>query len=477
MKLALRCAIPVLVCGVGLAHAQISRFKHIVVIMQENRSPDSLFYSLCRPPFGSAKNCSTTPTDKQYNIQTSNWLDKTSPGGTIQPAPTPLGGVYGLNHGQPEFFAQCDADAIGACRMDGAASIQCNGTCPAHPQFKYVDNSTRILDPYLQLVTQYGWANYMFATQQGASFPAHQFIFGGTSAPSAEDDAMAIFAVENMIIAKGVTNHSAGCIADATTRVRLNGPHGYSDLVYPCFEHNTIPDILPGFSWRYYSPGAGSIWTAPDAISHICQSSGPGGQCEGAEWTDNVDVHPPDVLADISSCNLRNISWVIPSLYNSDHPQGIDNTGGPSWVASIVNAVGNNPRCPNGETYWNNTAILITWDEWGGWYDHEPPTILSGIQGDYQLGLRVPLIVVSAYTPAGFKSNVRHDFGSILLFIEHNFRVKAGALNFADQRATNNLGSFFRLNTAPRPFNTIPAPLDANYFLNDKRPPMDPDDD
>jgi hypothetical protein len=76
----------------------------------------------------------------------------------------------------------------------------------------------------------------------------------------------------------------------------------------------------------------------------------------------------------------------------------------------------------------SNTKVL----PWGGWYDHEPPVILAKPQGDYQYGFRVPLLVVSAYTPAGYINNVRHDFGSILRFIEFNFGITQGALNFAD---------------------------------------------
>jgi phospholipase C len=234
--------------------------------------------------------------------------------------------------------------------MDGAAGVSCTSTCPANPQFKFVDNTTGILDPYLKLATQYGWANYMFQTNQGPSFPAHQFIFGGTSAPNAADDAMGIFASENMTIKKGVTNKSAGCIADATTRVELIRPNPAPPpqgkeftSVYPCFDHNTIPDILPAqFSWRYYAPGAGSIWTAPDAISHICKSTGPSGTCEGAEWKDNVDLTPSHVFTDIGACKLRSVSWVIPAGQNSDHAGSPSNTGGPSWVASVVNAISNN---------------------------------------------------------------------------------------------------------------------------------------
>jgi phospholipase C len=246
--------------------------------------------------------------------------------------------------------------------------------------------------------------------------------------------------------------------------------------VYPCFEHATMPDLFSAsVTWKYYAPSAGSIWTAPTAINHICVSSGPGGHCTGAEWNNNVDLRPADVLKDIANCELRSVSWVIPTAQNSDHA-GRNDGSGPSWVASIVNAIGNNNDC-DGMGYWNDTAIFITWDDWGGWYDHEPPTILPGDQGDYQYGFRVPLLVVSAYTPAGLISNVRYDFGSILRFIELNFGIQEGALNFADRRAASDLRPFFDIKMAPRTFTEIAAPKTADFFLRDKRPLAGPDDE
>ncbi len=460
-------------CGAIFAHAQISSFKHVIVVVQENRSPDNLFQGLCTSPFGTSNSCSSNPTGSQYDIQTSNWLDKTSSTGTTQPTTVELDNDYDPNHAHKDFTTQCDADA-GVCRMDGAADNTCVGTCPAKPPFHYVNNSTSILNPYLTIATEYGWANYMFQTNQGPSFPAHQFIFGGTSAPSAADDAAGIFAAENVYPSLAV----AGCIALATTTVKLIDINGESQTIYPCFEHQTLSDLLSdvGVSWKYYTPGAGSVWTAPDAIKHICGPSAPtGGTCLGSEWVNHVHIGAADLLTDIAKCNLKQVNWVAPTGANSDHPN--NNTGGgPSWVASIVNAIGNNPECKDKEIYWNNTAILITWDDWGGWYDHEPPTFLAGVQGDYQYGFRVPFMVVSAYTPAAYVDNNRMDFGTVLRFLEHNFGIAEGALNFADARASGNLAEFFNLKQAPRVFQTIPAPLDANYFINDKTPPTDPDD-
>src|SRR5207302_3998739 len=136
--------------------------------------------------------------------------------------------------------------------------------------------------------------------------------------------------------------------------------------------------------------------------------------------------------SDISTnCKLRGVSWVTPNEPNSDHSGDIAATGGPSWVASIVNAVGTSTcRNPDGSSYWNSTAIIVTWDDWGGWYDHVRPSIEAYPQGGFQMGFRVPLIVVSAYTPAGYINNVRMDFGSVIRFVERNFGVKEGALTF-----------------------------------------------
>jgi phospholipase C len=341
-----------------------------------------------------------------------------------------------------------------------------------------VDNSKNIVTPYITMATQYGWANYMFQTNQGPSFPAHQFLFGGTSAPSAADDAAGIFASENMsTTGLAGANGAAGCTAPSTTTVEVINPTGgENSKTYPCFEHQTMADILPSsFTWRYYAPNATSIWTAPNAIQHICQSTGPDGNCVGQPWTKNVDLTPANVLKDIAACNLRSVSWVIPTGQNSDHANDNDG-GGPSWVAAIVNAIGNSSKCDGNSGYWKNTAIVITWDDWGGWYDHEPPTILPKPGGDYQYGFRVPLVVVSAYTPVGYIDNQRYDFGSILRFVQHNFGITEGSLNFADARASNDLTAFFQLTSTPRAYRTINAPKSANFFLHDRRKATDPDD-
>ncbi len=144
--------------------------------------------------------------------------------------------------------------------------------------------------------------------------------------------------------------------------------------------------------------------------------------------------------------------------------------GGPSWVASIVNSIG-------GRT-WANTAIILTWDDWGGWYDHvPPPQVLANCSQwgcGYVYGFRVPMIVISPYAKPAYTSHVTHDFGSILKFVEETFNLPS--LGYADAPA-DDLADCFNFSQTPIPFKTIAAPLKADHFLNDKRPPTDPDDD
>jgi hypothetical protein len=424
----------------------------------------------------------------------------------------------------------CDPDPVTQeCRNDGAWKT----SSPAGSSYAYVENapvtnsngsSGHLLDPYLTLAKTYGWANSMYQTNQGPSYPAHQFIFSGTSAMTADDDAKSTFVSENFN--NKVVSNNAGCLAleGATNSILspvISTPPDtckvYADgsvqectvsntaLTYPtepvgtfCVPHQSMANLLDPHSitWKYYAPSAGSIWTAPDAIKDICEPQfvNPNGdpasqlQCTGKEWNANVDVKNlgTDILRDIASCSLSQVNWVIPDGRWSDHPP--NDMYGPSWVAAVVNAIGNNPRCPQGttgagETYWDDTAIIITWDDWGGWSDHQPalyastlPCTSTDCQGDYQYGFRVPMIVVSAYTPAGYINNVPHDFGSVLRMIEGVNHLPEGALGFADKRAKTDLREFFTL-PYPKDFQTIPAQEDANFFLTQTGPAADPDDD
>jgi hypothetical protein len=226
------------------------------------------------------------------------------------------------------------------------------------------------------------------------------------------------------------------------------------------------------------------------------------------------------VIDDIQKCNLQNVSWVIPDERWSDHPSfTYGSVTGPSYVADIVDAIGNATTCDGGAGYWSDTAIFITWDDWGGFYDHVPPPVVwreGGPINDcpdptlqwgcgYTYGFRVPLLVVSAYTPAGYVSGAisgpptypppkqyTHDFGSLLAFIENNFGlgfIYPNTNYYADfnaiDRANGNvpLSDFFSISpSAPRSFVSILpasgydyASYFQNYYVNNNATPIGPD--
>jgi hypothetical protein len=230
-----------------------------------------------------------------------------------------------------------------------------------------------------------------------------------------------------------------------------------------------------------------------------------------------VALNPAQVLTDLGvngtdtkNCQLQQVSWVIPDGHWSDHPGVVGQDGGPSWVAAIVNAVGgydnSGGRLAVECNYWANTVILITWDDWGGFYDDVDPiaTIGGGSLGypggngngsHYVYGFRVPLLVVSPYAKAGYISGPAnnatcpnfycHDFGSILKFSEYVFGQKGNSLGpigppqwpYADSfvqdmaNPPNNysLYDFFNFRGQPRAFTPIKgAKYATTCFLKPK---------
>jgi phospholipase C len=199
----------------------------------------------------------------------------------------------------------------------------------------------------------------------------------------------------------------------------------------------------------------------------------------------------------INNCQLPAVSWMIPDKKWSDHANENEGTG-PYYVANIVNGIGWSTCTDNVKgvqvPYWQDTAIFILWDDWGGWFDHVLPFKMGGQSNGwgakYTYGFRVPFLVVSAYTPAGYVSGAlpspgmdpqhTHDFGSILRFIENNFALPPGGIGpsnypFADAFAPDenapggSLADFFPIpSTKPRLFQGIPIdPLRGqSYFQN-----------
>jgi phospholipase C len=163
------------------------------------------------------------------------------------------------------------------------------------------------------------------------------------------------------------------------------------------------------------------------------------------------------IFTDIADGMLPAVSWVIPEDNEDDHPgEKVDN--GPSWVASVVDAIGES-------TYWDSTAIFVIWDDWGGFYDNAVPQQFKDNLGG--LGFRVPCLVVSPYAIAGqssqggYISHTQYEFGSILRYVEDNFGL--GRLNTTDARAAS-IGDVFNYAQSPRAFKEINSRYSIQFF-------------
>ena len=525
MKLRLKLISPLLVCATAFAQFP-PQLKNVVVIVQENRTPDNLFHFLtpaCPIPAGATGYAACTPSPVTTSCYDVSPCGLSNQSGTVVPvtlASVPLAGSADPKHNHQAFEAMCDPDSTFKCRNDGAWQTAANGLSYGYvdnPVVTNYDGSTgHLLDPYLTFAKEYGWANFMYQTNQGPSYPAHQFLFSGTSALTNANDKFSIFVSENFgnvpeagcllpadtgitrvwnrVIQPTNSSTTSGCFSFDDSSVEeclLFNTVNASNVGTFCSTHNDMATTVldpNSISWKYYAPTAadttGYIWTAPNAIQSICdpQPNGSGGlECTGAEWATHVDVlnNGTDILRDIASCKLAQVSWVIPDGAWSDHA-GPNTPYGPSWVSAVINAIGNNPECPAGtpdagQTYWDNTVIVVTWDDWGGWSDNQPADVLGGLPcvftspptpcpGDYQYGFRVPLLLVSAYIPMGFIHNVPHDFGSILRMIEGINHLREGMMANADVRSSTDFHGFFMLKQ-PRSYKTVPAVEDANFFL------------
>ncbi len=542
-------SVPALHAGRRLAYAQQGVIQHIIIAVQENRTPDDLF----QDPNLVAHGADIVP------ISTGG-LCTTSTFGTL-PIPLqsrPLSDCVNPSHNHNTGWLRSYDNG----QMDGACTEPYSGSscspplnpCPNRgyrncPQYAYVDNSSGTIQPYWDIAEKYGYANYMFQTSQGPSFPAHQFLISGSSQPDGIlNPFYQYFAAEN--IQDGTNNNmqDAGCAATNQgankATVQLVSPtQDESTVRYPCFEHPTLTDLLdqntPAITWRYYGDQARSIWTAPNAISHICNNDANNDGCgtgtgSNHDWNNNVGPNLEGSLRnhqstlapflyDLQNCDLKQVTWVVPDGRWSDHP--VENLGlGPDYVADIVNAVGGTGPPTNNCGFWNNTVILIVWDDWGGWYDHVSPAAPTGpgigyannTGGQYVYGFRVPLLVVSAYNKqtsqsyTGYISGTKqipifYDFGSILKFIENTFLPPQTFINpiypYADQFVDtgtqfNDLSDFFQCFTQAckntfRPIALVPNPqycntnqgscgqtsCNAACFINFPGSPRNPDDE
>ena len=366
----------------GFAHIQ-----HIVFIIKENRTFDNLFGTY------PGANGATTAT-------------------------TSLGQVIPLGHAWDRVARDMDHSWHGSFiatdygRMDGFDLIQ----------------QANINDDYLSLTqqTQSDMPNYwayagnfvladnMFSSLHGPSFPNHLYTVAAQSGGVATNPY------------GGDATISWGCDAPSARRVDVLDTSGNLTEVFPCFDLYTLVDSLQSasISWKYYSPAQyqdGYEWNALNSINQIRNNS--------SVWNTANIPNTTQFVTDAQNGQLPSVSWLVGPGPTSEHPTA-SICASENWTVQQINAVMQGPE-------WNSTAIFLTWDDFGGFYDHVPP---PAAEDEYGLGLRVPLLIISPYALAGHISNTQYEPASLLKFVEERFGL--AALTTRDDNANDTLDSF-----------------------------------
>jgi phospholipase C len=263
---------------------------------------------------------------------------------------------------------------------------------------------------YWTYASTFALADQAFSSLHGVSFPNHLYIVAAQSGGAIDNPPQTV--------------NAWGCDSPPDITVPWVNTQGYVSDVYPCFDFMTLADSMQdaNYTWSYYAPSEGERgyqWSALDAINHIRNSD---------LWTEHV-FPTAKFITDAENGNLPSLSWVTPPGYQSEHPKGTGVCEGENWTVSMINAVMSGPD-------WGSTAIVLTWDDYGGFYDHVPPPQVDF----FGLGPRVPWIIISPYAIPGYISHTTYEFSSFLKTVEERFGL--APLTDRDANANDILDSF-----------------------------------
>jgi phospholipase C len=382
-----------------------SPIQHVVIIMQENRAFDNFFWTYPGVMGGESTNSTYCIP---YNVNISS--------NCVKPSLSQNPAISGdLPHGY-----QASALSYDQGKMDGFLESS-NGNINSTV---YYDNTT--IPTYWSYAEHYTLDDNAYSSVLSYSQPNHWYMIAGAS--------------PNASLFEGANQEYSQCVN--------NGQLNWSTCTY--FEESnqtqTIVDLLSksGLTWKYYdTPLEG---TYVQSIMNTTQKKA-GQQLDGYQYWDtlaakqssytqyaNDFVWRGQILDDIGNHTLPQVSWVIPSGGISDHPPA-NLTLGQIWVADVVDAIMKS-------SYWNNTAIILTWDDFGGFFDVIAPPVLN-----------IPVVLpISPYAKQGYVDHTLYDFESTLKFIEWNFGITSefsSPLQQASVANANNLVNSFSFSQVP----------------------------
>ncbi len=377
------------------------KIKHIIIIMQENRSFDTYFGTY--PGADGIPMQNGVPTVCVNDPQTKQCIQ-------------PYHNSADVNSGGPHAAASAKADMDGG-KMDGfvaqfrQAANACKGQNPNTPgcvQGQTPDvmgwHDAREIPNYWAYAQNFVLQDKMFEPNASWSLPAHLFMVSAWSAQCANvnDPMTCKDAID------GPANKPGGGLAEANAGQLT---YAWTDLTYLLHQHN--------ISWAYYLSEGNEPDCADDAM--LCTPKKQTVNVPGI-WNPLpgfVTVQQDNQLANIQTVDkyfaaakngtLPAVVWITPEEKVSEHPPA-KISDGQAYVTSVINAAMQGPD-------WNTTAIFLAWDDWGGFYDHVAPPKVDA-EG---YGLRVPALVISPYAKKGLIDHQTLSFDAYLKFIEDDF--------------------------------------------------------
>ena len=382
----------------------INLIQHIVFIIKENRSFDNYFGT-----FPGANGATTGQISTGQTIPLIHQPDA---------LPRDIGHDWISSHISVNGGTMNQFDLITGDNANG----NLNGDYLAYSQFLQSD-----IPNYFSYASNFVLADNMFSSMEGPSFPNHLYTIAGQSAGAVNNPSQGL-------------GPSWGCDSPSNFTVETLSSNGLITYQYPCYDVTTLVDNLQaaGVTWGYYGPPPnqpGYVWVALDAINHIRNTS---------LWTSNV-FSDSSFKVVAQHGNLPAVSWLVTGPSSEHPPDSV--CAGENWTVQQINAIMSGSN-------WATTAIFLTWDDFGGFYDHVSPVNTD----TFGLGVRVPFLVISPYAKAGYVSHTQYELASILKFIEERFGLPPLTSRDANANDVTDAFDFTQKARSPLILNTRSCP-------------------
>ena len=415
-----------------------SPIKHIVFLVKENRTFDN-FFGKYPGADGATTGKGLTASHQQETIPLTPGIDE-------QPHDITHGyvsGVLSIDGGKMDGFNTIldGTDKSGYSVMSRSCSVSPSSAGSAkQPGSGCIPN-------YYKYADRFVLADHFFSSMYGPTTPEHlytvaaqdfglvdnpQHITPNGSTPRMCDDHTETAPAFDMAKLTHAQTQQIISLED-----HMRDPGNYPLNVYKiannfwhqqrlCFDIKLLSDEADqaGVSWRYYTD-PDTIYNAMQAINHVWNGK------------DRRNVQPPEqFITDMKAGKMPAVSWINPPDSYNEHPgENVSVCAGENWTVQHINAIMHSK-------YWKSTAIVVVWDDFGGFYDHVAPPHYDVLG----LGPRVPALIISPYTrkgsgpDGGFVDHTTYEFSSVLRFIEDTFDLKS--LTARDKRADPLSGAF-----------------------------------